>query len=65
MDRYRIRALEKILDEPLTREQRSLVRREIVVKSTILVQGFEKRGKTEEAETYRRLILKCSEDVEK
>ncbi len=65
MDRFRIRALEKTLDGPLSGEQRRLVHREIVRKSTILVNGFEKRGKTEDAETYRRLILKYGEDVER
>lgn len=57
MDRFRVRALEKILGEPLTEEMKQLVRREIVVRSRILANGFEKRGKTEEAEYYRRLIV--------
>jgi glycosyltransferase involved in cell wall biosynthesis len=56
MDRFRIRALEKLVDGPLSDDQKRLVRREIVRKSRILVHGFEKRNKDGEAEYYRRLI---------
>ncbi len=61
MDRFRVRALIKILEGPLTREQKRLVRREIVRKSRILAQGFEKRGKTGEMEYYLDLIRRWTE----
>ena len=38
-----------------TREQEALARRELARKSTIVAQGFYKRGKTEEYERYRRI----------
>ncbi len=63
MDRFRVRALEKILAAPLTEEQRRLVREEIVRKSRILVQGFEKRGRTEEAGYYREIIRTRGEGI--
>jgi glycosyltransferase involved in cell wall biosynthesis len=65
MDRFRVRALEKILVTPLSEDQKRLVRREIVRKSRILAQGFEKRGKREEAEYYRRLIRARGEEAER
>jgi glycosyltransferase involved in cell wall biosynthesis len=62
MDRYRVRALEKILDAALSEDRKRLVRREIVRRSRILAQGFEKRGKREEAEYYWRLIRTRGEE---
>jgi glycosyltransferase involved in cell wall biosynthesis len=56
MDRFRIKALEKALSLELTPHQRDLVRAEIVKKSWVLVSGFTKRGKTGDAERYRKLI---------
>jgi len=54
LDRYRIQALEKILQEPkLSAEQRRLVIADIQRRCEILIQGFEKRGKSKEAELYR------------
>jgi len=58
MDRYRVQALEKALRLPLTGEQAELVKREIVRKSRILVNGFEKRGKTREAGHYQEICRK-------
>lgn len=56
MDRFRIKALEKALSLDLTPLQRELVQAEIIKKSRVLMSGFAKRGKTEEAEHYRKLI---------
>ncbi len=56
MDRFRVKALEKALLLDLTPHQRELVVREIVVKSRVLADGFEKRGKMEEAATYQNKI---------
>jgi len=56
MDRFRVKALEKALLLDLTPHQQELVKREIVVKSRVLADGFEKRGKMEEAEFYRNKI---------
>jgi glycosyltransferase involved in cell wall biosynthesis len=56
MDRFRIKALEKALAMDLSPHQRGLVQAEIVKKSRVLANGFAKRGKTADAEKYRRLI---------
>lgn len=56
MDRFRIKALEKALSMDLSPHQRGLVQAEIVKKSLVLVNGFAKRGKTADAEKYRKLI---------
>lgn len=56
MDRFRIKALEKSLSMDLSPHQRGLVLAEIVKKSRVLANGFAKRGKTADAEKYRKLI---------
>jgi len=57
MDRWRIYALEKLLrGDDLNSEQREWVKDMLIEKSTILIKGFEKRGKTEEAGIYRNLL---------
>ncbi len=60
MDRFRVKALEKALLLDLTPDQLELVKREIVVKSQVLAEGFKKRGKTEEAATYQNKIATYS-----
>ena len=57
MDRWRVYALEKLLlGDDLNPEQRKWVKEMLVKKSNILIQGFEKRGKVEEAGFYRNLL---------
>ena len=56
MDRFRIQALEKALSMNLSPIERDLVHREIVSKSRVLMNGYAKRGKTEEADKYRERI---------
>lgn len=56
MDRFRIKALCRALTLDLNPEQDRLVREEIVKKCRILITGFRKRGKSEEAEEYSALI---------
>ncbi len=56
MDRFRIRALEKALSLDLSPGERDLVRREIVKKSRVLINGLSKRGKIAEADKYKKLI---------
>jgi glycosyltransferase involved in cell wall biosynthesis len=58
MDRYRVLALEKALRAGLEPWQEKLVREEICRKSRVLLQGFERRGKSEEAAVYREIIRK-------
>jgi GT2 family glycosyltransferase len=58
MDRFRVKALEKALHLPLTSDQELLVRQEIVRKCQILVEGFRKRDKEEEAKEFLALIDK-------
>jgi len=60
MDRFRVKALEKALLLDLTPHQQELVKREIVIKSQVLVAGFEKRGKMEEAAIYQNKIAAYS-----
>jgi glycosyltransferase involved in cell wall biosynthesis len=53
LDRYRIRALEKILADPLlTDELRPLVEAEIARRAAIVAAGARKRGNAELAEVY-------------
>jgi glycosyltransferase involved in cell wall biosynthesis len=56
MDRFRIKALEKVLTMDLSSHQKRLVHAEIVKKSRVLANGFAKRGKMADAERYRKLI---------
>ncbi len=57
MDRFRVRALIKILREgPLSVAWRRRTREELERKCRILVQGFEKRGKEAAAAFYRRIL---------
>jgi len=56
MDRFRVRAMEKLLAGDLTPEQRGLVEREMTTKCRVLINGFRKRGNTAEAEKYAELL---------
>lgn len=65
MDRWRVYALEKLLrGNDLKHQQRQWVTEMLIEKSGILIQGFEKRGKTEEAQNYRDLVFAYSNKVE-
>jgi hypothetical protein len=56
IDRWRIRALEKILLEPDLPEPLAQAARQVLAaKCAIYAQGCEKRGKTAEAAFYRNL----------
>jgi glycosyltransferase involved in cell wall biosynthesis len=56
MDRFRVRALQKILNNPLLSNDRKVNVLEVLHKKCdILAQGAEKRGKLEEAQKYRNL----------
>ncbi len=56
LDRYRVQALLKLLDDPaLTPEHRPGVERVLREKCRILEQGFRKRGKDREAQYYAEL----------
>ena len=62
MDRFRIRALVKLLQqESLSPEDRAAVRETLRRKCEIVAQGSEKRGKLEEAAHYRSLIQRYCE----
>ncbi len=66
MDRFRVRALEKLLDgETLDERQRALAVQELVKKSSILHKGFMKRENLKDAEYYQRLMEKYSEGAAK
>lgn len=59
MDRYRVQSLQKLLRNPdLRAEQRPAVISMLHEKCSVLVQGFLKRGKAEEATYYQNLIEK-------
>lgn len=61
MDRWRVYALEKLLrGDDLNLEQRGWVTEMLIEKSGVLIQGFAKRGKNEEAEVYRNLVATYS-----
>ncbi len=56
MDRFRIRALQKILRDPgLERSQQQLAVKTLLRKAHILYQGAEKRGNQQRAEKYRAI----------
>ncbi|MDD2901524.1 MAG: glycosyltransferase [Syntrophales bacterium] len=56
LDRWRIRALQKLLGEPdLPEPYRRAVRRTLARKCAIYAQGCKKRGKAAEAQEYHRL----------
>jgi hypothetical protein len=56
LDRFRIRALRKLLEEPgLPREYRQATQRTLAEKCRIYAQGCEKRGRLAEAREYRAL----------
>jgi glycosyltransferase involved in cell wall biosynthesis len=57
MDRFRVKALIKILGTPeLSENWRALTEETLKRKCLILIQGFEKRGKTTEARMYRDIL---------
>ena len=61
MDRWRVYALEKLLrGGDLNPQQRSWVIEMLIEKSDVLIQGFSKRGKSEEAKVYRNLVATYS-----
>ncbi len=56
MDRFRVQALEKMLnDNSLSAEDRIATIKMLHQKCSILINGFEKRGKTSEADYYRSI----------
>ena len=65
MDRWRIYTLDKLLrGDDLNMQQREWVTEMLIKKSSILIQGFEKRGKTEEARVYKNLVSHYSKRVD-
>jgi glycosyltransferase involved in cell wall biosynthesis len=58
MDRFRIQALEKALTLDLDPDQERLVKKELVKKCEVLIQGFRKRNKSEEEQKYLALVQK-------
>lgn len=61
MDRFRVTALKKILDQnSLDNDQLLLTRATLIDKCSVLIKGFAKRGKTKEEFFYRELIDKYS-----
>jgi len=65
MDRWRVYALDKLLrGDDLNMQQREWVTEMLINKSSILIQGFEKRGKTEEARVYKNLMSHYSKRID-
>ena len=61
MDRFRVVALKKLLDQnSLNKEKLKLTRSVFLEKCSILIKGFEKRGKKEDESFYRELVNKYS-----
>ena len=66
MDRFRVIALQKILNNPLLGNDRKVNVLEVLHKKCdILAQGAEKRGKLEEAEKYKDLSDQYSVELGK
>lgn len=58
-DRFRVKALEKLINDAYPdADQKKLAARELIRKSSILEQGYGKRGKLAEARYYQDLIGK-------
>ncbi len=65
MDRWRVYALEKLLHgDDLNMSQREWVTEMLIKKCEILIQGFEKRGKAEDAKIYRDIVSANSNKVD-
>ena len=65
MDRYRISALEKRLDDPAMEQKYHMATAQALTeKCKILIKGFNKRGKTNESGYYQSLIEKYSSMIE-
>ena len=65
MDRWRVYALDKLLrGDDLNMQQRQWVTEMLINKSSILIQGFEKRGKAEEARVYKNLVYHYSKRID-
>ena len=62
IDRFRIRALQKILKSGLSRREADLVRREITKKAAILADGSLKRGKYMRYVKYKYIASVYGED---
>ncbi|MCH8157436.1 MAG: glycosyltransferase [Nitrospinae bacterium] len=61
MDRFRVAALEKLLvSDSLEGERLRLTRETLTKKCAVLIQGFAKRGRTEDERHYRSLMEKYS-----
>jgi glycosyltransferase involved in cell wall biosynthesis len=61
MDRFRVVALKKLLDQnSLDKEKLKLTRSVFLEKCSILIKGFKKRGKKEDESFYRELVNKYS-----
>ena len=61
MDRFRVAALKKLLDQnSLDQEKLKLTRSALVKKCSVLIQGFKKRGKKEDEFFYRAIVNKYS-----
>jgi glycosyltransferase involved in cell wall biosynthesis len=66
MDRWRVLALHKLLQEnKMNAEQKEWVVAMLIEKCGILINGFSKRGKNQEAEHYRKLAAEYSDPVER
>ncbi len=65
MDRFRVYALEKIINNPeLKNEYRILAVRELLKKCEILVKGYSKHGKSEVAQYFENLIEKYKKFID-
>ncbi|PCJ24760.1 MAG: glycosyl transferase [SAR86 cluster bacterium] len=65
MDRFRVRALEKLINSAkLSEEQTRKSKDMLITKSRILKNGASKRGNTERADYYQELIRKYSDEIQ-
>jgi hypothetical protein len=64
MDRFRVYALEKALKMDLTPEQEGQVKRELVKKCQVLIQGFRRRNNLHEVKKYLSLVRKYEDKKE-
>ena len=64
LDRFRIRSILDILNsKKLSKEQSDLARSQLIKKALIVTNGFKKRGKKNDYETYQRLAEKYKKEA--
>jgi glycosyltransferase involved in cell wall biosynthesis len=63
MDRFRVKAIQKALNMDLSPQERAFALEELQKKCHVLIQGFKKRGKGDEAQVYVDILKEHDLDI--